>query len=67
MGLYDMMMIKDNHVTAAGGLTQAVQRAEEYIQQQVRVHTQNGEDYRTEATGETIHTPEGKNTYMSHS
>jgi nicotinate-nucleotide pyrophosphorylase len=36
MGLYDMMMIKDNHVTAAGGLTQAVQRAEEYIQQKVR-------------------------------
>ena len=24
MGLYDMVMIKDNHVTAAGGITAAV-------------------------------------------
>lgn len=31
MGLYDMMMIKDNHIAAAGGITAAVQRAEDYI------------------------------------
>ncbi len=31
MGLYDMMMIKDNHVAAAGGIKAAVQRAEDYI------------------------------------
>ncbi|KAJ9529342.1 hypothetical protein QJQ45_013770, partial [Haematococcus lacustris] len=31
MGLYDMMMIKDNHVTAAGGVTAAITRAEEFI------------------------------------
>ncbi|KAG2423212.1 hypothetical protein HXX76_015469 [Chlamydomonas incerta] len=31
MGLYDMMMIKDNHIAAAGGIRAAVQRAEEYI------------------------------------
>ncbi|GAX77228.1 hypothetical protein CEUSTIGMA_g4674.t1 [Chlamydomonas eustigma] len=31
MGLYDMMMIKDNHVTAAGGIREAVKRAEQYI------------------------------------
>eukprot|EP00798_Chlamydomonas_sp_ICE-L_P010110 gene10110-8012_t len=33
MGLYDMMMIKDNHVAAAGGIAAAVQRAEEYIKE----------------------------------
>ena len=27
LGLYDMVLIKDNHVRAAGGLTQAVERA----------------------------------------
>ena len=26
MGLYDMVMIKDNHIAAAGGITQAVER-----------------------------------------
>jgi len=31
MGLYDMMMIKDNHVTAAGGIPAAIARAEAYI------------------------------------
>lgn len=33
MGLYDMMMIKDNHIAAAGGIRQAVTAAESYIQQ----------------------------------
>ena len=28
MGLFDMVMIKDNHVTAAGGITPAVQRCQ---------------------------------------
>lgn len=31
MGLYDMMMIKDNHIAAAGGIKAAVQRAQQYI------------------------------------
>lgn len=31
MGLYDMMMIKDNHVMAAGGISAAIKGAEEYI------------------------------------
>ncbi|KAF5836838.1 quinolinate phoshoribosyltransferase [Dunaliella salina] len=31
MGLFDMMMIKDNHVTAAGGIPAAIARAEAYI------------------------------------
>ena len=28
MGLYDMLMIKDNHIAAAGGIAAAVERAE---------------------------------------
>ncbi len=36
MGLYDMMMIKDNHVTAAGGVAAAIARAEQFIQDKVR-------------------------------
>mmetsp|Transcript_37579 Transcript_37579/g.83688 ORF Transcript_37579/g.83688 Transcript_37579/m.83688 type:complete len:313 (-) Transcript_37579:990-1928(-) len=32
IGLYDMMMIKDNHIEAAGGIKAAVQRAQDYIQ-----------------------------------
>jgi nicotinate-nucleotide pyrophosphorylase (carboxylating) len=35
MGLYDMMMIKDNHVTAAGGVAKAVELAEQYISEKV--------------------------------
>jgi nicotinate-nucleotide pyrophosphorylase (carboxylating) len=31
-GLYDMMMIKDNHIDYAGGIKQAVERANEYIE-----------------------------------
>jgi hypothetical protein len=31
MGLYDMIMIKDNHIAAAGGLRAAVKRAREYV------------------------------------
>lgn len=34
IGLYDMVMIKDNHIAAAGGIQAAVQRCEEYLQQQ---------------------------------
>lgn len=30
-GLYDMIMIKDNHVDFAGGITKAVQRTKEYL------------------------------------
>eukprot|EP00238_Polyblepharides_amylifera_P003899 CAMPEP_0196588070 /NCGR_PEP_ID=MMETSP1081-20130531/59497_1 /TAXON_ID=36882 /ORGANISM="Pyramimonas amylifera, Strain CCMP720" /LENGTH=319 /DNA_ID=CAMNT_0041910459 /DNA_START=274 /DNA_END=1233 /DNA_ORIENTATION=+ len=31
MGLYDMLMIKDNHVESAGGITAAVTRARDYL------------------------------------
>ncbi len=32
MGLYDMMMIKDNHIDYAGGIRQAIEKAHTYIQ-----------------------------------
>jgi nicotinate-nucleotide pyrophosphorylase (carboxylating) len=32
MGLYDMIMLKDNHVDYAGGLENAIQYAHEYVQ-----------------------------------
>ncbi|KXZ42752.1 hypothetical protein GPECTOR_120g419 [Gonium pectorale] len=34
MGLYDMMLIKDNHIAAAGGIRAAISRAEQYIREQ---------------------------------
>lgn len=33
MGLYDMIMLKDNHVDFAGGIKQAIKKANEYLQQ----------------------------------
>ncbi|KFM24027.1 Splicing factor 3B subunit 4 [Auxenochlorella protothecoides] len=33
MGLFDMVMIKDNHIAAAGGITAAVVRAESYLRE----------------------------------
>jgi len=49
IGLYDMMMIKDNHIAAAGGLKNAVRSAEEYmrskgIQRPLEVETRNMEE-----------------------
>jgi len=32
-GLYDMMMIKDNHIDFAGGIKQAIDSAQQYLQQ----------------------------------
>jgi nicotinate-nucleotide pyrophosphorylase (carboxylating) len=31
MGLYDMVLIKENHIEAAGGITKAVQKASSYL------------------------------------
>jgi nicotinate-nucleotide pyrophosphorylase (carboxylating) len=31
MGLYDMIMIKDNHIDFAGGIRQAIERTQEYL------------------------------------
>lgn len=32
MGLYDMVMLKDNHIDFAGGIPEAVRRVQEYLQ-----------------------------------
>jgi nicotinate-nucleotide pyrophosphorylase (carboxylating) len=31
IGLYDMIMLKDNHIDMAGGITQAINRAKDYL------------------------------------
>lgn len=46
MGLYDMIMLKDNHVDYAGGLENAIERAWRYVQQvkpglKIEVETRN--------------------------
>lgn len=35
-GLFDMMMIKDNHIDFAGGVAQAIQRAQHYLKTEKR-------------------------------
>ncbi|MEP7263010.1 MAG: carboxylating nicotinate-nucleotide diphosphorylase [Bacteroidota bacterium] len=45
-GLYDMIMIKDNHVDYAGGITNAIRKANEYILKnslsiQIEIETRN--------------------------
>lgn len=49
MGLYDMIMLKDNHIDYCGGLVQAVERAYNYVQNvkpglKIEVETRNLED-----------------------
>ena len=46
MGLYDMVLIKDNHIAAAGGIPQAVEAAKAYLQR-------NGMDIGVEVGGES--------------
>lgn len=46
MGLYDMIMLKDNHIDYAGGITAALQRAADYVQRyhpqlKIEVETRN--------------------------
>lgn len=33
MGLFDMVMIKDNHISAAGGIVNAIKSVDEYLKQ----------------------------------
>jgi nicotinate-nucleotide pyrophosphorylase (carboxylating) len=35
-GLYDMILIKDNHVDAAGGISKAIQKANQYLKESKR-------------------------------
>lgn len=51
-GLYDMLMLKDNHIDYAGGLEQAINKAHEYVQQKkpglkIEVETRNLDDVKT--------------------
>jgi nicotinate-nucleotide pyrophosphorylase (carboxylating) len=46
MGLYDMIMLKDNHIDYAGGLRNAIEKARAYVQQKgiglkIEVETRN--------------------------
>jgi nicotinate-nucleotide pyrophosphorylase (carboxylating) len=49
MGLYDMIMIKDNHVDFSGGIAKAVERVHQYLQEKnldlkIEVETRNLEE-----------------------
>lgn len=51
MGLYDMIMLKDNHIDYCGGIRQAVRKTQEYLEQhrldlKIEVETRNLEDVR---------------------
>jgi len=51
MGLYDMIMIKDNHVDFSGGIPQAIARTHEYLKRKgldlkIEVETRNLEEVR---------------------
>lgn len=49
MGLYDMIMLKDNHVDFAGGVKQAIEKAQRYLQENdldipIEIETRNLEE-----------------------
>ncbi|MCK7532862.1 MAG: hypothetical protein MZV63_18410 [Marinilabiliales bacterium] len=51
MGLYDMIMLKDNHIDYAGGITAAVKRTQEYLIRQnltlrIEVESRNMDEVR---------------------
>jgi len=51
MGLYDMIMLKDNHIDYAGGITAAIKRTKEYLQKnglnlKIEVESRNLDDVR---------------------
>lgn len=33
MGLFDMVMIKDNHISTAGGVSEALKSVDQYLEQ----------------------------------
>ena len=52
MGLFDMIMLKDNHIDCAGGIEKAIDRTREYLKKnsldlQVEIEARNLEDVRT--------------------
>lgn len=42
MGLYDMVLIKDNHIKAAGGITNAVKSVREKLQDRLKIEVETG-------------------------
>ncbi|MBO9595863.1 MAG: carboxylating nicotinate-nucleotide diphosphorylase [Niabella sp.] len=51
-GLYDMIMLKDNHIDYAGGIKNAIEKAHAYVQQnqlpiQIEIETRTLEDVKT--------------------
>ncbi|TQD70122.1 hypothetical protein C1H46_044343 [Malus baccata] len=44
MGLFDMVMIKDNHITIAGGITNALKSVDLNLQMEVEVETRTIEE-----------------------
>jgi nicotinate-nucleotide pyrophosphorylase (carboxylating) len=49
IGLYDMIMLKDNHIDFAGGITQAIEKTQQYLQFKglnlpIEVETRNMEE-----------------------
>ncbi len=60
MGLYDMVMLKDNHIDFAGGITAAVNRTVAYLEEnglplQIEVETRNLDDVKEALTVGKIH------------
>jgi nicotinate-nucleotide pyrophosphorylase (carboxylating) len=52
MGLYDMILIKDNHIDYAGGIENAIRKTEEYLKRKnlnlkVEIEARSLEDVRT--------------------
>lgn len=57
-GLYDMVMIKDNHIDAAGSITAAVQRTRSFLQGEpvrIEVETRSMEEIREALACEGVH------------
>ncbi|MBO6516201.1 MAG: carboxylating nicotinate-nucleotide diphosphorylase [Bacteroidia bacterium] len=60
IGLYDMIMLKDNHVDYAGGVTKAVAQTREYLRKndldlKVEVETRNMDEVRETLSCEGVH------------
>jgi len=52
MGLYDMIMVKDNHIDYAGGITEAIERVKTYLKENnleldIEVEARNLDDVKT--------------------
>jgi len=55
MGLYDMIMLKDNHIDYCGGIEKAIDKARQYVQQikpglKIEIETRNLEDVKKVVT-----------------